>query len=66
MRQLKRQCAEAGLESALMVVLLVLLVSWLVFRGAGAAGVHAFASWQHSAFYALAVMFIFTASAHFN
>ena len=49
-----------------MVVLLVLLVSWLVFRGAGAAGVHAFASWQHSAFYALAVMFIFTASAHFN
>ena len=49
-----------------MVVLIVLLVSWLVVRGIGAAGLHAFASWQHSAFYALAVMFVFTATAHFN
>jgi uncharacterized membrane protein len=32
----------------------------------GAAGVHALASWQDSARYALAVMFIFTATAHFN
>jgi len=37
-----------------------------VFRGIGAAGVHRFASWQDSARYALAVMFVFTASAHFN
>ena len=49
-----------------MLVLMVLLASWLIFRGIGAAGVHALASWQDSARYALAVMFVFTASAHFN
>ncbi len=49
-----------------MLVLIVLLISWLVFRAMGAAGVHAFASWQESARYALIVMFIFTATAHFN
>ena len=49
-----------------MVVLIVLLVSWLALRGIGAAGVHALASWQGSARYALIVMFIFTATAHFN
>ena len=49
-----------------MLVLIVLLVSWVVLRGIGAAGVHALASWQDSARYALVVMFIFTASAHFN
>jgi len=49
-----------------MVVLIVLLVSWLAFRAVGAAGVHALASWQDSARYALGVMFIFTAMAHFN
>jgi uncharacterized membrane protein len=49
-----------------MLVLIVLLVSWGVLRGIGAAGVHALASWQDSAHYALVVMFIFTASAHFN
>ena len=27
---------------------------------------HVLASWQHSALYALAVMFVFTATAHFN
>jgi uncharacterized membrane protein len=49
-----------------MLVLIVLLVSWLVFRVVGAAGVDALASWQDSARYALVVMFIFTATAHFN
>ena len=49
-----------------MLVLIVLLVSWLVFRAVGAAGVHALASWQDSARYALVVMFVFTAMAHFN
>lgn len=49
-----------------MLVLVVLLVSWVVFRGIGAAGVQTLASWQDSARYALAVMFIFTATAHFN
>jgi len=28
--------------------------------------VHVFASWQHSALYALAMMFVFTATAHFK
>src|SRR5215472_12005965 len=49
-----------------MLVLIVLLVSWLALRGIGAAGVHALASWYDSARYALVVMFIFTATAHFN
>ena len=49
-----------------MLVLIVLLAAWLVFRAIGAAGVNVFASWQHSALYALAVMFVFTATAHFN
>lgn len=49
-----------------MLVLIVLLVSWLIFRAIGVAGVQALASWQHSARYALAVMFVFTATAHFN
>ena len=49
-----------------MLVLIVLLVAWVVFRGIGAAGLHACASWQDSARYALVVMFAVTASAHFN
>ena len=49
-----------------MLVLIVLLVSWAAFRGIGAAGVRALSSWHDSARYALAVMFIFTATAHFN
>ena len=49
-----------------MLVLMVLLVSWAAFRAIGAAGVQGLSSWQDSARYALAVMFIFTATAHFN
>lgn len=49
-----------------MLVLIVLLGSWGVLRGIGAAGVHALDSWQDSARYALVVMFIFSATAHFN
>jgi len=49
-----------------MLVLIVLFVSWLIFRAIGMAGVPALASWQHSARYALAVMFVFTSTAHFN
>ena len=49
-----------------MLVLMVLLVSWAAFRAIGAAGVQGLSSWQDSARYALAVMFIFTAMAHFN
>jgi uncharacterized membrane protein len=49
-----------------MAVLIILFASWLVFRGIGALGIAAFATWQHSACYALAVMFVFTGIAHFN
>jgi len=49
-----------------MAVLVVLFTAWLIFRGLGTLGISAFASWQASALYALAVMFFFTATAHFN
>ena len=49
-----------------MAPFIVLIVSLLVFRGAGAAGVEAFSSWAAAARCALAVMFLFTASAHFT
>src|SRR4030095_16578118 len=49
-----------------MLVLFVLLGSLLIFRGLGAAGFQAFASWAAATRYALAVMLVFTASAHFT
>jgi hypothetical protein len=49
-----------------LAVLIVLLTSWLAFRIAGGAGVLAMASWRDAARYALVVMFLFTATAHFN
>ncbi|MBO0912626.1 MAG: DoxX family protein, partial [Acidobacteria bacterium] len=49
-----------------MAALIVLLASWFVLRGAGELGIRPLRTWQHSAVYALAVMFVFTASAHFN
>jgi uncharacterized membrane protein len=42
----------------------VLVVSLLVFRGLGVLGAGAFAAWQDDACYALALLFLFTASAH--
>jgi uncharacterized membrane protein len=50
----------------LVVVLAVLFASLLLFGGLGALGVDAFSTWQASAAWALAVMFLFTASAHFT
>src|SRR5215208_6687374 len=50
----------------LMVVLGVLFASLLLFGGLGAFGVEPFTTWQVSAAWALAVMFLFTASAHFT
>lgn len=44
----------------------LLVVATLVFRGLGALGVGAFATWLDSARVALALMFLFTAAAHFN
>ncbi len=49
-----------------MVVLVVLFTSWLVLRGVGALGASALATWQGSAVYALALMFVFTGIAHFT
>ena len=49
-----------------MAVLGILLISWLIFRVAGALGVRALASWKASGRWALAVMLLFTASAHFT
>jgi uncharacterized membrane protein len=49
-----------------MAVLIVLLASWLVLRGIGALGISPLATWQHSAVYALAILFTFTSVAHFN
>jgi uncharacterized membrane protein len=49
-----------------MVVLVVLAVSLLLFRAAGALGVAALASWVAATRYALAVMFVVTGAAHFN
>jgi hypothetical protein len=49
-----------------MVPLGVLLVSLLVFRTFGALGVEPLSEWRNAAACALAVMFLFTASAHFT
>jgi uncharacterized membrane protein len=44
---------------------LVLVLATLVFRALGALGVRRFASWPVSAAHGMAVMLLFTASAHF-
>jgi uncharacterized membrane protein len=49
-----------------MLVLFVLVISLLVFRGVGALGVAVFATWAACTRYALTVMFLFTSTAHFN
>jgi len=49
-----------------MLPFLVLIVSLVVFRALGFAGVTTFTSWHSSARDALAVMLFFTASAHFT
>lgn len=49
-----------------MVVLFILVISCLIFRGLGFAGVHAFASWQASARDALSLMLVFTGVSHFT
>jgi len=49
-----------------MTVLIVLLASWLILRGIGDLGVAPLATWHDTACYALAIMFVFTSSAHFT
>jgi uncharacterized membrane protein len=49
-----------------MIVLLILIGSLLFFRLLGVAGIPVFATWHESTVYALAVLFFFTAIAHFG
>src|SRR5438874_1172173 len=49
-----------------MLVLIILVVSIVIFRGLGFAGVSALASWPADVREALALMLFFTASAHFT
>ena len=49
-----------------MQVLAILFGSLLLYRVLGALGVPLFATWQDSARFALATMFVFTAIAHFT
>lgn len=49
-----------------MIVLAVLVVSLVLFRGLGGLGVDTVSTWQGAAVPALAVMFLFTAGAHFT
>jgi uncharacterized membrane protein len=48
-----------------MIVLVVLLVSLVLFGGLGALGVGALSTWHEVVAWALATMFLFTASSHF-
>ena len=49
-----------------MAVLLVLIAGILAFRGIGALGIDALASWPAATRYGIALMLFFTASAHFT
>lgn len=49
-----------------MVTLIVLLVALLILRGLGVLGVPLFLTWHDCALWALSVMVLFTASAHFT
>lgn len=49
-----------------MLVLFVLLICLLLFRALGAFGVSVFTTWIACTRYALAVMFLFTSTAHFT
>ena len=49
-----------------MIVLLILVLACLIFRGLGVAGVPAFVTWQASARDALSLMLVFTGVSHFT
>jgi uncharacterized membrane protein len=49
-----------------MEVLVVLLVSFVLLRGVGLLGVKRLSSWRHAGLGALAIMFLFTSTAHFS
>jgi uncharacterized membrane protein len=49
-----------------LVVLLILIVSCLIFRGLGSAGISTFVTWQACARDALSLMLVFTDISHFT
>ena len=49
-----------------MVAFLILVLSCLIFRGLGFAGIPAFAAWQAPARDALSLMLVFTGVSHFT
>ena len=49
-----------------MEVLFVLLISFVLLRGVGFLGVERLSSWRNAGLGALAVMFLFTSTAHFS
>ena len=49
-----------------MVVLIILVLSCLIFRGLGFAGISAFATWQACARDGLSLMLLFTGISHFT
>src|SRR6516164_3933303 len=60
------QPLTARLGPYLVAPLLLLIGALLVLRAAGALGVAPLADWHTAARYALAIMFAFTAAAHFG
>jgi uncharacterized membrane protein len=50
----------------MMILLAVLFGSLLLYRGAGSLGIDAMATWPAATRWALATLFLVTASAHFN
>lgn len=53
-------------EAICVIVLLIFVISCLVFRGLGLAGIAAFETWQASARDALSLMLVFTSVSHFT
>ena len=49
-----------------MLTLVVLIVATLIFRGLGLLGLPLFQTWHNASLWGLAVMLLFTASAHFT
>jgi uncharacterized membrane protein len=60
------QPLSARLSPYLVAPLLLFIAAALVLRGAGALGVTPLEDWRTAARYALAIMFAFTAAAHFG
>src|SRR5260370_30957265 len=67
-RQLNRSAPLNGrdIREKGMIVLVVLLLSLLIYRGIGVLGVDALGTWPAATRYALATILVFTASAHFS